>query len=85
MALVRITKVEFLNKDTLENSLGRLGLSTLPGGVSPLATAALVGLTCQAHGIQVGGIRRDYEETLLRELASIKLIFWPGGDTVQMV
>lgn len=85
MTTVRIDKIGFLNLDTLEASIGRLGMSTLPSAVSPLATATLVRLTCQAHGVKVGGLGTHYEEALLEELHSIRLIFWPGGDTVQMV
>lgn len=85
MATVLINEVGFLNEDTLKQSVGRLGMATLPSGVSPLATATLVRLTCQAHGVQVAGLSREYEENLLKELASIKLIFWPGGNAVQMV
>jgi hypothetical protein len=85
MSAVRINEVGFLNQDTPEHSIGRLGMSSLPGGVSPLATVALVRLTCQAHGVKVGGLGPHYEAALLKELHSIRLIFWPGGDTVQMV
>jgi len=85
MATVHISAVGFLNEGTPEKSIGRLGMGVLPNGVSPLATAALVRLTCQAHNIRVAGISRSYDEEILRELASIKLIFWPSGDTVMMV
>lgn len=85
MTTVLINKIGFLNQDTLEDSIGRLGMSTLPSAVSPLATATLARLTCQAHGVKVGGLGTRYEEALLKELHSIRLIFWPGGDTVQMV
>jgi hypothetical protein len=83
--MINITTVGFLNSDTPETSIGRLGLGTLPSGVSPLATVALVQLTCQAHGVRIGGQSRQYDEKLLEELTSIKLIFWRGGDTVQLV
>jgi len=85
MTNVHISAVGFLNGDTPEKSIGRLGMGVLPSGVSPLATATLVRLTCQAHNVQVAGLSRSYDEEILRELTSIKLIFWPGGDTVLMV
>lgn len=82
----RITKVDFLNKDTFEESIGRLGMSALHNGVSPEAIAVLVRLTCQAHGVQVVGLHTTYDETLLKELASISLIFWrEGAGKVSMV
>jgi hypothetical protein len=85
MASVVITKIEFLNCDTMEDSIGRLGMSTLRNAVSPLATAALARLTCQAHGVQVAGLHTWYEEEILKELHSIRLIYWTDGDTVKMV
>lgn len=85
MAKVRINTIGFLNEDTPEQSIGRLGMASLPSGVSPLAVRELNRLTCQAHGVRVAGLTPDYEEALLTELGALKLIFWPGGDTVQMV
>ena len=85
MAKIRINTIGFLNEDTPEQSIGRLGMATLPGGVSPLAVQELARLTCQAHGVRVGGLTPVYEETLLKELHSLRVIFWLGDDTVQMV
>lgn len=85
MATVRITEIQFLNGTTPEGSIGRLGMSVLPSGVSPLATAALVRLTCQAHNVAVGGLSNLYEEALLGELHSLRLVYWTGGNVVRMV
>lgn len=81
---IRVRAVDFLNGATERASLARLGASALRSGVSPEATAALVRLTCQAHGLD-GELSRDYTPDHLKELASIKLIYWPGGDTVRLV
>lgn len=80
-----ITEVTFLNRTDAEDSLGRLGMSTLKNAVSAPATVALARLSCQAHGIEVTGMGRDYDKELLEELHSIRLIFWPGGSEVKLV
>lgn len=82
---VRINEIDFLNADDLADSVGRLGQSTLRSGVSSAATAALVRLTCQAHGIQVAGLSRDYLNVHLEELHSLRLVYWTGGNSLKMV
>ncbi len=84
-ALVHIRAVGFLNDESERWSIGRLGMASLPLGVSAEAVAALARLTCQAHDVKVHGMSRDYRVAHLLELASIKLVFWPGSDTVKMV
>lgn len=85
MADIHIHHVGFLNEDTVENSLGRLGMAVLPSGVSPLATTALVRLSCQAHGEAVAGLSQLYDERLLGQLTGCGLISWSGGDAVRLV
>jgi hypothetical protein len=82
--MIHIGTVEFLNDDSMRDSIGRLGQSTLENGVSTAATAALVRLTCQAHGICVDG-SRDYLVRHLRELHRLRLVHWAGADLVKMV
>lgn len=81
---IRIKTVEFLNDDSMRDSIGRLGQSTLANGVSTAATAALVRLTCQAHGIRVDE-SHDYLVRHLRELHGLGLVYWPETDLVKMV
>lgn len=81
---VPVTWVGFLNGCSPEDSIGRLGQSALESGVSSAAVAALVRLTCQAHGIPVHGLSTDYLDVHLRELKSLKLIHWTGGDTLHL-
>lgn len=81
---VRIEAIEFLNGDSVRYSIGRLGQSALPSGVSSAATVALVRLTCQAHGVDVYGLSRDYLVRHLRELSSLKLIYWNGDDSLKL-
>lgn len=82
---VRIDQIGFLNGDDLADSVGRLGQSALRSGVSSAATAALVRLTCQAHGVQVTGLSRDYLDVHLEELHSLRLVYWTGGSSLKMV
>jgi hypothetical protein len=81
---IRIKTVEFLNDDSMRDSIARLGQSALKSGVSTAATAALVRLTCQAHGIRVDE-SHDYLVRHLRELHRLGLIYWPETDLVKMV
>lgn len=81
---VHIATVEFLNDDSMRDSIARLGQSALEFGVSTAATAALVRLTCQAHGIRVGE-NHYYLGCHLEELNSLSLIYWRGISLVKMV
>lgn len=82
--MIRIETVGFLNDTSERDSIGRLGMSTLRSGTSSAATAALVRLTCQAHGIRVDE-SHDYLVRHLKELDGLSLINWRGTDTVKMV
>lgn len=82
--VIRIETVTFLNDDSMQDSIGRLGQSTLENGVSTAATAALVRLTCQAHGVRVDE-SHTYLVRHLRELHRLSLIHWNGTDLVKMV
>lgn len=81
---IHVTSVGFLNDTSERDSIGRLGQSTLSSGVSSAATAALVRLTCQAHGIRVDE-SHGYLIRHLEELSSISLIWWAGTNEVKMV
>lgn len=84
MDMILIAEVGFLNDTSERDSIGRLGMSTLHNGVSTAATAALARLTCQAHGIRVDESHR-YLVRHLKELHSLRLVYWPGGSEVKMV
>lgn len=81
---IDVTSVGFLNDTSMRDSIARLGQSTLTSGVSSAATAALVRLTCHAHGIQVDQGRTCMVRHL-KELHSLRLIYWPGGSEVKLV
>ncbi|MCP9209649.1 hypothetical protein [Streptomyces cucumeris] len=81
-----ITVTGFLNRDTVEDSLGRLGMAALDSGISDAALRALVRLTCQAHDVQVHGLGvHRFEERHLEEMRGISLIYRPNPGEVKMV
>lgn len=81
---VRVTG--FLNDDSTETSLGRLGLAALDNGISDAALRALVRLTCQAHGVRVHGLDLHHvDEAHLDEMREISLIYRPNRTEVKMV
>jgi hypothetical protein len=80
----RVNSVGFLNDTSERDSIARLGQSALDSGVSSAATAALVRLTCQAHGIDVGA-SREYLIRHLEELSGLSLIWWAGTSEVKLV
>lgn len=82
---VQINTVRFVNDDSERDSIGRLGQSTLPNGVSSAATTALVRLTCQAHGSLPSEINKTYLNVHLNELRTAMLIIWYGNDKVGLV
>ncbi|AXH66320.1 hypothetical protein SEA_SATIS_161 [Streptomyces phage Satis] len=79
-----INSVGFLNDTSERDSIARLGQSALDSGVSSAATAALVRLTCQAHGINVGA-SREYLVRHLEELSGLSLIWWAGTSEAKLV
>lgn len=87
MSVHTINSVGFLGDATHSDSLGRLGMAALDNGVGDSAVKALVRLTCQAFDdVKVTGLDdRTYTEADLRELKSISLIHWTGGDWVKLV
>jgi len=85
MKPVKVSAVTFLNEDSHTSSLGRLGQAGLYDGASPSAVITLVNLSCQAHAIEVAGLRYIYSDNDLRELTRLKFIHWDGGDTVKLV
>ena len=80
---VRVTG--FLNSDSAESSLARLGGAALSSGVGEAALRALVALTCQAHSIPVGGLHCRIDGVLLDELAGIALVYRSGENEIKLV
>lgn len=76
----------FLNSDTAEDSLGRLGQAALDSGISDAALRSLVKLTCLAHDIKIAGLdMHNVEEAHLKEMKSIGIIHRPKTGEVKMV
>jgi hypothetical protein len=89
METVHIKVIEFMDptRAGLDDALGRLGMSVLRSGVDPEVTVTLVRLTCAAHGISIAGLHENgfvYPVAHLRELKSIKLIHWTGGEWIKL-
>lgn len=76
----------FLNSDSPEESLGRLGQAALDSGISDAALRSLVRLTCQAHDVRIAGLDvHEFDERHLEEMRSISLVHRPKPHEVKMV
>lgn len=85
MSQIRITVTGFLNDDSLETSLGRLGLAALHNGISDAALRSLVRLTCQAHDVRVFGLDvHHFDEAHLAEMKQICLVHRPNPHDLKM-
>lgn len=84
--MTHVTVTGFLNGDTAEGSLGRLGQAALDSGISDAALRSLVRLTCQAHDVKIAGLDAyEVDEEHLREMKSIGIIHRPKAGEVKMV
>jgi hypothetical protein len=86
MGAVSVEVAGFLNDDSVEESLGRLGQAALGSGISDAALRSLVKITCRAHNVRVEGLdTHGIDEEHLEEMRSVGLIYRPSRCQVKMV